>query len=186
MSDPRPVRIARPERRRSAADGEDATRRYWDAEAGGSGTYETNAAGTSRAVRVFALFVVGLLVILGLFGALAATSPDPGISQSATVYALLGVTTALLAAVGALITLVRAPRGAAFRVDAVLVTERLGRRRRWPIGSALKTRVLQTYPAGLFGSDPTELIELSDGSGHRAAYLVGRGFFDRAEAPGSG
>lgn len=183
MSTSRPVRIARSAGSRRPSDPEDATRRYWDVGTGGGGAYERNAAGTSRATRVFGLFVGGLVVILGLFAALTAASPDPGISQSPTIYGLLALTTVVLALVGALITLLRAPRGAAFDAAGILVTERLGRRRRWPAGAALRTRVLQSYPPGPFNADPTELIELSDGQGHRAAYLVGRGFFDRAEPP---
>jgi hypothetical protein len=185
MADPRPVRIVRSAAPRStrSADPEEATRRYWDSEAGGTEAYEANRAGTSRALRVFALFGVGLVVILSLFAGLAATSPDPGISDSATVYGLLALTTVVLAGLGLVITILRAPQGAAFGSDGVLVTDRLGRRRRWPVGGQLKTRVLQSYPPSLFGSEPTELIELSDRDGHHAAYLVGRGFFDRAEQP---
>jgi hypothetical protein len=183
MSDPRPVRIARrasPPRRSSD---EDRDRRFWDTEAGGSGSFEANEAGTGRGVRLFSVFGVALLAIYIVFLALAATSPSPGVSANPTVYALLTVLTLGLGAVGAAVTLLRAPTGVSFAPDFLIVSERLGTRRRWPVPPQLRLHVLQRYPRGLFGGEPTELIELSDGKGRRAAYLVGRGFFDRLEPP---
>jgi hypothetical protein len=184
MADPRPVRIVRrPATARERRDSDDADRRFWDSEAGGTGSYEPNRAGTGRGLRLFAVFGVALLVIYGLFLGLTASSPSPGVSSNWTVYALLTVLTLALGAVGAAVTLLRAPTGVAFGADAVIVSERLGRRRRWPLPPQLRLHVLQHYPRGLFGGEATELVELSDGAGHRAAYLVGRGFFDRLESP---
>ncbi|MCI4370935.1 MAG: hypothetical protein L3J81_06380 [Thermoplasmata archaeon] len=179
MADPRPVRIARraPDRPSRSRDGED--RRFWDSEGGGSGDYAANVAGSSRAFRMFGLYAVALVAILAVFVAEAATSPSPGISKNAEVYGLLVVFTLVLAAIGGWITVLRAPRGAAFQAEAVLVTDRLGRRRRWPLPPKLRTHVLQRYAGGILMGTPTELIEFSDGEGHRANYLVGRGFFDR-------
>ncbi|MCI4325665.1 MAG: hypothetical protein L3K00_07305 [Thermoplasmata archaeon] len=183
MADPRPVRIARraaPGRRSSDDDGD---RRFWDSEAGGSGTFEGNEAGTGRGVRLFAVFGIALLAIYLVFLGLAATSPSPGVSGNWTVYALLTVLTLGLGAVGAAVTLLRAPSGVSFAPEFLIVSERLGRRRRWPLPPQLRLHVLQRYPRGLFGGEATELVELSDGKGQRSAYLVGRGFFDRLEPP---
>lgn len=185
MAAPRPVRIARrpsEARPRRPADDE-RDRRFWDAEAGGTGTFEPNRAGTGRGLRLFAVFGIALLAIYFLFLGLTATSPSPGVSSNWSVYALLTVLTLGLGAIGGAVTLLRAPTGVAFATDAVIVSERLGRRRRWPLPPQLRLHVLQRYPRGLFGGEATELVELSDGKGQRAAYLVGRGFFDRVEAP---
>jgi hypothetical protein len=181
MADPRPVRIPRRVAERRPRSRDDADRRFWDAEAGGTGAYEANLAGSSRAFRVFGLYAVALLAILAIFVAEAATSPSPGIASNADVYGLLVLFTVLLAGVGAWITVLRAPRGAAFQPEGVLVTDRLGRRRRWPLPPKLRTHVLQRYAGGVVMGAPTELVEFSDGDGHRANYLVGRGFFDRLE-----
>jgi hypothetical protein len=183
MADPRPVRIVRRPAAVRSTRTDEPDRRFWDAEAGGTRSFEANHAGTTRAVRVFGLYAVALLAILALFVAEAASSPSPGIAKSGEVYGLLGVLTLVLAGVGAWITILRAPRGVAFGTDGVLVTDRWGRRRRWPLPPKLRTHVLQRYPGGPLMGTPTELIELSDGEGHRASYLVGRGFFDRADAP---
>jgi hypothetical protein len=184
MADPRPVRIPRrPSASPGRRDTDDEGRRYWDAEAGGPGSYEPNRAGTGRGLRLFSVFGIALLVIYVLFLGLTATSPSPGVASNWTVYALLTVLTLALGAVGAAVTLLRAPTGVAFGTDAVIVSERLGRRRRWPLPPQLRLHVLQHYPRGLFGGEATELVELSDGAGHRAAYLVARGFFDRLETP---
>ncbi len=181
MADPRPVRIARRPADSGRRRPEDADRRFWDGEGGGSSGYVANDAGTARAFRMFGLFALTLVVILGVFVVEAATSPSPGVSDSAEVYGLLAGFTILLAVVGASITVLRAPRGAAFGSGSVLVTERFGRRRRWPAPPQLRTHVLQRYSGGLLMGAPTELIELSDGEGHRTNYLVGRGFFDRLD-----
>jgi hypothetical protein len=180
MADPRPVRIPRrsAERPRRAS-GDDPDRRFWDSEGGGSSEYEENRAGSARAYRMFAFFGLALVAILALFVGEAASSPDPGIATSGEVYGLLVLLTVVLAVVGGVITILRAPRGAAFAADGVLVTDRLGRRRRWPAPPRLRTHVLQRYAGGALMGEPTELVELSDGEGHRASYLVGRGFFDR-------
>jgi hypothetical protein len=185
MADPRPVRIVRrpsstPGRRRSD---DDADRRFWDAEAGGTGSYEPNRAGTGRGLRLFTVFGIALLVIYGMFVGLTATSPSPGVASNGSVYAVLTILTLALGAIGAAVTLLRAPTGVAFGEDAVIVSERLGRRRRWPLPPTLRLHVLQHYPRGVFGGEATELVELSDGAGHRSAYLVGRGFFDRLDPP---
>jgi hypothetical protein len=183
MADPRPVRIARRASPSHRSSDDDADRRFWDTEAGGSGTFEANEAGTGRGVRLFAVFGIALLAIYLLFLGLTVTSPSPGVSGNWVVYALLTVLTFGLGAVGAAVTLLRAPSGVSFTADSLIVSERLGKRRRWPLPPQLRLHVLQRYPRGLFGGEPTELIELSDGKGHRAAYLVGRGFFDRLEPP---
>jgi len=185
MADPRPVRIPRrPAERPRRAPSDDPDRRFWDSEGGGSTDYADNRAGSARAYRMFGLYGVALVAIFALFVAEAASSSDPGIASSGEVYGLLVLLTVVLAVVGAGMTVLRAPRGAAFGADGVLVTDRLGRRRRWPAPPRLKTHVLQRYAGGILMGDPTELVEFSDGEGHRASYLVGRGFFDRlAPAP---
>lgn len=185
MADPRPVRIARKpsESRPRRSSDDDGDRRFWDTEAGGTGTFEPNRAGTGRGLRLFLIFGIALLVIYALFLGLTATSPSPGVASNWSVYALLTVLTFALGAIGAAVTLLRAPSGVAFAADSVIVSERLGRRRHWPRPPQLRLHVLQRYPGGIFGGEATELIELSDGKGHRAAYLVGRGFFDRLEPP---
>jgi hypothetical protein len=181
MGDPRPVRIPRRPADAARPPVEDNDRRFWDGEVGGPRGYVANVAGTARALRMFGLFAVALLAILTVFLIEAATSPSPGLADSAEVYGLLAGFTILLAVVGAGITVLRAPRGAAFGTDSLLVTDRFGRRRRWPLPPKLRTHVLQRYGGGILMGEPTELIELSDGDGHRANYLVGRGFFDRLD-----
>ena len=186
MAAPRPVRIAR---RRgdapppTAPSPSDPGRTSPDASAGPAFGYERNRGGTARAVRLYLVFAAGLVGILVLFVGLAASSPSPGVSHSTLVYAWLVGLTVALAAGGALITILRAPRGARFGPEGVVVTDRLGRTRRWPTAPQLNTRVVQRYSPGWLGPDATELVELSDGTGHRAQYLVARGFFDRADGP---
>jgi len=187
MASPRPVRIARKsagDTPRRGVDPDEAGRKFWDSDVGARGDFEANHAGSGRAYRLYIMFGVALIFIFLLFAALAATSPAPGVAHNATVYAWLLVVTLLLGALGAYITILRAPRGAAFTTEGIVITDRLGRRRRWPPPPALTTRIVHRYPGGLLGLEATELVELSDSAGHSAQYLVGRGFFDRFETTG--
>jgi hypothetical protein len=187
MASPRPVRIARKPAEatvRRVVDPDEAGRRFWDAQVGAHGDFEPNRAGSGRAYRLYVMFGIALILIFVLFAALAATSPSPGVAHNTSVYAWLLVVTLVLGALGAFITILRAPRGAAFTTEGVVITDRLGRRRRWPPPPALHTKIVHRYPGGLLGLEATELVELSDDAGHSAQYLVGRGFFDRFEPTG--
>ncbi|MCI4357023.1 MAG: hypothetical protein L3K18_07785 [Thermoplasmata archaeon] len=187
MASPRPVRIARKPAEglpRKATDPDEAGRRFWDADIGAHGDFEPNHAGSGRAYRLYVMFGTALVFIFILFAALAATSPAPGVAHNSTVYAWLLIVTLFLGAVGAFVTILRAPKGATFSTEGVVITDRLGRRRRWPAPPTLSTRIVHRYPGGLLGFEATELVELSDNAGHSAQYLVGRGFFDRFETTG--
>ena len=131
---------------------------------------------------MFCLFAAGVLVIYLLFLGLTATSTSPGLRNSPTVYAALTIAVALLGVWGWFLTVHRAPRQAVLRDDALVVTERSGRARRFsPLG--VRVRVLYRYGPGLLAAEPTELVELSDAEGRRRNYLVGRGFFQSMVGP---
>lgn len=139
--------------------------------------FRENRAGTSRALRLFLIFGLGLAAIYLFFLALAVTSPSPGVNSAPLVYGLLTGMTAVLAVFGWSITLGRTPRSFRVATDGIVVRERMGGLRRFANSAQLRVRVTARYDRGLLGREATEMVELSVDRRGKKNYLVTAGVF---------
>jgi hypothetical protein len=137
-----------------------------------------NSAGSSRALRTFLVFLVGLAVIYGLFMGLAVRTAD--VSASYLVEEVLTAAVAIALVVGWFVTLGQAPAAAWVENGQLVVRERTGRSRRFPVATA-RFLVLRTNGVGPLGPEPTEFVEVSVPRGAGRTYLVGAHFFDFAQ-----
>ncbi len=167
MSAPRPIRIPR------SLDGTDGSPA--DTKGSGSGEYRENRGGTTRALRVYLLFLLVLVVLYATFLGLALTSSSPGLSTNYAVLAGFSAIALALAIVGWFITLGRAPRGVRFKTSETMITERTRRVRRFPPAPSLTVRVVGRYPSNLLSPEPTELVELLTETHGTRVYLVEAG-----------
>ncbi|MCI4350183.1 MAG: hypothetical protein L3K15_01535 [Thermoplasmata archaeon] len=141
-----------------------------------------NRTGTQRGTRLFLVFVVLALAVYAAFVALAASSPTAGVRTDSAVYGALTVLALVIAGIGFLVTLGRAPRAAAWRDDRLVVRERTGGLRRFR-RDGLRVAVVYRYVPGFLSTEPAELVTVSDADGRHRNYLVGRGFFEPVAAP---
>ncbi|MCI4360143.1 MAG: hypothetical protein L3J91_00405 [Thermoplasmata archaeon] len=169
MSQPRPVRIARS----AAVDAPGEARRTAFA-----GAWVRNRAGELRAGRLFGLFVVVLIAIYAWFVGLALLGSHAGLLTAPAAWGLFTVVAVVLALWGWSITYGRTPKGAQRREGEILVRERMGRIRRFPIESVAGIKIAQHYPASFLGPEPTEFVELLTRERMRRTYLVGERFFE--------
>ncbi len=142
---------------------------------------QQNQAGSSRATRLFLLFLAGLLLIYTVFIVYTALSP-PAISGNASIYGSLTVFVALAFVAGYALTLAQAPRSAWLEANELVVQPRLGQPRRAPLGPDLRFVVLRRNAAGLLGPRPTEYVMVVAVGQGTKTYLVGEHFFEFARA----
>ena len=168
MSSPRPVRISRRPSAPAAVG---------DVRSTNGGVWVGNRAAERRAARLFGLFVLVLIAIYAVFLGLAESTRGLGTAPIAWgIFSLLAV---VLAVWGWTITFGRTPRGAQRRDTEILVRERLGRIRRFPIAAARNARVVQHYASGIVGPDPTEVVEIMAADRSNRTYVVGDRFFEQ-------
>jgi hypothetical protein len=168
VSQPRPVRIAR-----SASYGKGEARRP-----GVAGGWVANRAAERRARRLFGLFLLVLVLIYLAFVGLGELGSSSGLRSAPAAWVVFSALAAGLAAWGWFLTLGRTPRSALVREGEILVRERLGRVRRFPVEWAVAPRVVQQYPASFLGPEPTEVVEVAGSDRVRRTYLVGERFFE--------
>lgn len=164
---PRPVRIAR-------KPGPDRPAPATGAPPESCPDFRANSLGTQRGIRLFALFGILAVGIYLLFTGLVASSSSSGLRGDPAVYGSLTLLVVVLLVIGFLLTLARAPKAVAWRAEALVVRERLGRVRRFA-RAGLTTAVVYRYPAGWLATGPTELVTVADAQGHHRYYLVGHG-----------
>jgi hypothetical protein len=169
VSQPRPVRISRPVA--SVPPSGD------DQRAAFSVGWVPNRAGEARARRLFGLFTVVLIVIYGAFIGLAALGPSSGVRSAPVAWGIFTLLAVLLGLWGWTLTFGKTPRSAQRREADLLVRERTGRIRRFPVESTRSMRVVQHYSGGVLGPDATEVVELLSRERSRREYLVGEGYF---------
>ena len=133
-----------------------------------------NSAGSSRAFRTFLIFLIGLAAIYGIFLGVAVRSSSA--STSTPVEEVLTVAVVVALAVGWIVTLGQAPTAAWVDDEKLVVRERMGWTRRFPIAT-VRFHVLRTNGVGLFGPEPTEFVEVSTPRGAGRTYLVGANYF---------
>ena len=174
MPEPRAVRISRP----SGGGVTDGPARR----AAFAGAWTPNRAAEGRAARLFGLFLGMLVVIYVVFLGIAELGTQSGARSAPGAWAVFSLVAVLLAGWGWWITYGRTPRAAQKREGDLLVRERLGRIRRFPLDTAAAPRVVQHYEAGWLGPEPTEFVELVTRERSRCTYLVGERFFEQIAA----
>jgi hypothetical protein len=148
-----------------------------------SGAVHPNSAAERRARRLFTVFVGGVAFTYALFVGLAATSPAPGVRDSAAPYVLFSLLAAALLAIGWQLTLGRTPRAAWIDFDGHLVVkERSGRLRHFPVEPGLDLRIVGTQGASVLG-EPVDVAELRAARGPPRRYVVAREFFGFVATP---
>jgi hypothetical protein len=132
--------------------------------------YRPNTHALTRAGRLFAVYLMALVVILVLFLGVLLDTPTGGSGSGA--YLLLAALAAVLAVAGFALTLVRTPRGVETRGDGFVVTEFLGTRRVFPHRGVVDLHVENRHPGGLLSPAPTQVLAVSTPSGPTRRYLV--------------
>jgi hypothetical protein len=174
LSQPRPVRITRS----VGTDPSGEARR-----AAFAGAWVRNRAAETRAGRLFGLFLVVLVVIYAWFVALAELGNHSGVLSAPVAWGVFSLLALLLAVWGWSITYGHTPKSAQRREGEILVRERLGRIRRFPIESVTTLKVAQHNGASLLGPEPTQFVEILSRERVRRTYLVGERFFEQLTAP---
>ena len=137
-----------------------------------------NSAGYDRAFRTLVLFIIALAAIYAVFMVYSATAAVTGGTPVVPVTLTISVVVVLV--VGWWVTLGQAPKTAWLEAGELVVRERTGRVRRFPM-AALRIHVLRSNGVGLLGPVPTEFVEVAAPGGPRGTYLVGTHFFDFAQ-----
>ncbi len=136
------------------------------------GRFVENRAGWIRARRLFLLFGIALIFLYGVLlgDALVVT---PGLGSDTGAIAVLSLTAVVCLAVGASVTIARAPRGVWWTPEEMVIRERFSAPRRYP--KNVPTHVARRHGSGLLAPSPTEIVELVPAHGRRMAYLVDEG-----------
>jgi hypothetical protein len=137
-----------------------------------------NRAGLRRARRLLVLYLAGLLVGYGAIVALLASSPYVGVRTNAILYVFLSVLAAGSACAGYLLTVGRAPWTVYVDGSDLVVRERFGRVRRFPIRDDLRVRFTQVSGPSFLSPEPTETVRISTKKIAAHEYVVERGWFD--------
>jgi hypothetical protein len=161
----RAVRIARPDAKEPPGAVE-----AWDPSEG----YRPNTGALTRAGRLFAVYVVVLVVCYVAFLALVYSGPSESSAAAIPSLELLTVLAALLAVGGFWITLARTPRGVDRRAGRIVIVEFLGGRRVYLQDSTLRFTVENRYGTGWLASAPTEMVAVQTAQGPVRHYLVER------------
>ena len=176
MSSPRAVRIPRARPPGPGASGNPAGADRPAAEPGPK-DHRPNGAGSQRAFRVAALFVVALAALYAAFVLYDRAAPGGSPSAEGSAVLLLSVIFVVFAVGGVLFAVTPAPRSVEVAPDRVVVIGRWGRSVVLPRLDLLKSRVVRRYPASWLASSDVELVELwSEGIPPRN-YLVESGLF---------
>ncbi len=141
----------------------------------GLSPHRENRFGRQRAFRTFLVFIAGLLAIYAFFLGTLLTSPEEGVRTGTTGYILLSALAVVIALGAVLMTIFRAPREIRTDGGVLVLRERYGPERRFPIAPGLFVRVVKRYPEGLLAEEPTDMVEVTQGRGTPRNYLVDAG-----------
>lgn len=135
-----------------------------------------NRAGLRRARRLLGLYLGLLLVVYLGVVALMASSPYEGVRDDLPVYLLLGVIAAVSAIAGYFLTVGRAPWAVYVAEGSLVVRERFGNVRRYPIDGSLRIRFVARNDASLLSPEATETVRLSAYEMKTREYVLADGF----------
>jgi hypothetical protein len=122
------------------------------------------------------MLVLYLLVLFPLYAivtGLMATSPYEGVRTDVAGYAVLSGIAMVSVLVAYLLTVGRAPWAMYASAGDLVVRERFGRVRRFPIDESLRVVSVRRSPASFFSPEPTETVQVSARDKSTAEYVVG-------------
>ena len=148
------------------------------------GRFEPNRSGTARGMRTLLVFLGATLLVYAAFLGLFLSSPTPGVRDNPLALGFFSAFGALVLVVAYSITLHTAPKGIRRDGEFLVVTERIGRERRYRSDpSILRPLILKRYGAGPLNDAPVVLLQLSQPDGARRAYLLDEGLIEGAAPP---
>jgi hypothetical protein len=179
----RPVRIARravpaPSDPSTAPGADPSPRRSPSAEGADPLPPHGNRAGLRRARRLLLLYLVGLLLGYAVVTIAVASSPYAGVRTDLWLYVFLSVLAAASAIGGYLLTVGRAPWAVYVVGSDLVVRERFGRVRRFPIDPSLQVRYTQSSGPSFLSPEPTDTVRIRAKRGPVREYVVEKGRFD--------
>jgi hypothetical protein len=167
---PRPVRIARG---RTAPEGERAAPApSLDPYAPVSLPPHGNRGGLRRARRMLFLYLLALAILYGGVVLLVATSPYGAVRNDLPIYVALSAIASASALAGFVMTLGRAPFAVYVDRDDLVVRERFGSVRRFPLDATLKVSRQGHRAAGFLSPEPTETVRLSSARQKEREYVL--------------
>jgi hypothetical protein len=137
-----------------------------------------NRAGVRRARRLLVLYLGVLLVLYAAVVLLVVGSPYPGVRDDLVVYAALSVIAAVSAVAGYVLTLGRAPFACYVAGRDLVVRERFGGVRRFPLDGSLRISVRARPAPGLLSPEPTETVRVSSAQNKAREYVLEQGFLE--------
>jgi len=139
-----------------------------------------NRAATRRAIRLSALYSVGIAAVYALLVGIARSGPTGGSAGGSEDLLAAGLLAVVLGVVGVVVSLGAAPRAVELSDRKTIVVGRFGRRYAFPGRDQLRTVVVQRFPAGLLSPIPLESLEFLGGSSRRT-FLLDEGLLQRRD-----
>jgi hypothetical protein len=137
-----------------------------------------NRAGFRRARRLLVLYLIGLLIGYATVSSLIASSPYAAVRDDWVLYVFLSVLAAVSAIAGYILTVGRAPWAVYVDGRDLVVRERFGRVRRFPIDAGLEVRYTQSSGPSFLSPEPTDTVQIRSRRGRVREYVVEKGRFD--------
>lgn len=137
-----------------------------------------NIGGLKRARRLLYLYLLLLAVLYAGVVVLVAGSRYAAIRTDVALYAVLSVIASISALAGFWLTVGRAPWAVYVAVDDLVVRERFGAVRRFPLDDTLRIDPRGRQPQGFLSPRPTETVRVSSSRVPAREYVLDEGLLD--------
>lgn len=134
-----------------------------------------NQAGYRRGRRLLYGYLLAVFLLYFLILLLLVTSRYPGVRENFVAYGLFTAIASASAVSGYILTLGRAPVAFYTSDGQLVIRERFGGVRRFPIGPGLRVTVYRRIPMGAFSPEPTEAVRVQYGDRATREYLLANG-----------
>ncbi len=173
---PRPVRIARGS---AVLPGRAAAPPTLDPYAEVALPPHGNRAGLHRARRMLLLYLGTLALLYGIVVVLVAGSHYSGVRDDLLLYVALSVIASISALAGFVLTVGRAPFAVYVDQNDLVVRERFGGLRRFPIDPTLRIGLRGREGPGFLSPEPTETVRVSSSRHKEREYVLEEGLLAR-------
>ncbi|MHB8352352.1 MAG: hypothetical protein ACYDFT_06685 [Thermoplasmata archaeon] len=137
-----------------------------------------NRAGYRRGRRLLLLYLLAVFLLYFAILLLLVTSRYPGVREDFFAYGLFTVIASASAIAGYLVTVGRAPWAFYSTGSQLVIRERFGRVRRFPIGPELRVTLVRHIEPGVLSPEPTEVIRVTYAQRPTREYLLAQGTLD--------
>lgn len=134
-----------------------------------------NQAGYRRGRRLLGGYLLAVFLLYFLILLLLVTSRYPGVRDNFVAYGLFTAIASASAVSGYILTLGRAPFAFYASDGQLVIRERFGGVRRFPIGPELRVTVFRQIPKGAFSPEPTEAVRVQYRERPTREYLLANG-----------